>query len=207
LPELEQGGRYVELRPDLDQAVVTYFGLTSEEQTLVRETVKILMPSIRPRSFKSLDTPAQHAAEPENFNVYGRALAESLTSWRFRTHGKGRFRVDVVASNPERAGPSGIVRVSYAEEPTDAPVVNTTVNDDLVVETLVQLRNVGLRAIPSGDSLTLIPDAHVWIDGSLYLVRPLTQRSWTVRQALRDAEHIVRTVQSRLAPGKLSVPA
>jgi hypothetical protein len=207
LPELKQGPRYSELRSDLDQAVFTYFGLTSEEQTLVRETVNILMPSIRPRSFKSLDTPAQRTAEPEGFNAYARALAESLTSWRTRTGGRGRFRVDVVASDPGRAGPSDIVRVTYAEEPTGEPEVDTKLSDDLVLETLAELRSAGLRAIPSGDSLTLVPDAHLWIDGSLYLVRPLTQRSWTVRQALRDAEHIVRTVQSRATSGKPVVPA
>ena len=205
LPELEQSRRYAELRSDLDQAVFTYFGLTIEEQTLVRETVDILMPSIRPRAFKSLDTPAQHTAKPDAFAVYAHALAESLTSWRSRTRGKGRFRVDVVASDPERAGPSGIVRITYKEKPTAAPVVDTRVNDDLVLQTLAQLRVSGLRAIPIGDSLSLVPDAHIWIDRSLYLVRPLTQRSWTVRQALRDAEHIVRTIQSRTAPGKRGV--
>lgn len=207
LPELEQSTRYDELRSDLDRSVFSYFGLAEEEQILVRETVDILMPSIRPRSFKSLDTPAQSTAEATDFKIYANALAESLTSWRTRTGGMGRFRVNVIASDPGRAGPSGIVRVTYAEKPTAAPVVDTKVNDDLVLQTLAQLRASGLRVIPSGDSLTLVPDAHLWIDGSLYLVRPLTQRSWTVRQALRDAEHIVRTVQSRAAPRTLKVPA
>lgn len=75
------------------------------------------MPSIRPRSFKSLDTPAQHRAKLEDFEAYASALAEALTSWRTRTRGRGRFHVDVVTSDPERAGPSGIVRVTYAEKP------------------------------------------------------------------------------------------
>jgi hypothetical protein len=202
LAELEQGPRYSQLRSALDQAVFTYFGLTPDEQTLVLETVDILMPSIRPRSFRSLDTPAQHAAHPANFDAYARALAASLTSWRTRTRGRGRFQVNVVASDPSRAGPSGIVRVTYTEEPTGAPTVATEINDDVVLATLAQLRGAGLRAIPSGEALVLVPDAHLWIDGSLYLVRPLTRRSWTVRQALRDAEHIVRTVQSRAASAK-----
>src|SRR5690606_32632323 len=143
-----------------------YFGLTADEKVLVDETVAILMPSIRPRSFKSLDTPAQQAADADDFSAYAHALAESLTSWRTRTGGKGRFRVSVVASDPSRAGPSGIVRITYAEKPTTGPVVNTRVNDNLVLQTLEQLRASGLRAIPSGDSLTLVPDAHLWIDGS-----------------------------------------
>jgi hypothetical protein len=207
LPEIEQSHRYAELKPDIDQAIFTYFGLTLQEQILVRETVDILMPSVRPRAFRSLDTPAQHVATSNDFNVYARALAESLTSWRSRTHGQGRFHVDVVASDPERAGPSGIVRVTYNEKPTAEPLVETRVNDDLVLQTLAQLRAFGLRTIPSGDSLTLVPDAHVWIDHSLYLVRPLTQRSWTIRQALRDAEKVVRTVQSGTASGRLRVLA
>jgi hypothetical protein len=207
LPELQQSHRYAAARPILDEAVFAYFSLTPQEQALVRETVDILMPSIRPRAFKSLDTPAQHTAEPDDFNIYARALAESLTSWRNRTRGNGRFHVDVVASDPERAGPSGIVRITYDERPTAAPLVDTQVNDEIVLQTLTQLRVSGLRAIPTGDSLTLVPDAHLWIDRSLYLVRPLAQRNWTVRQALRDAEHIVRTVQSRGAPARLGVTA
>ena len=202
LDELEQTPRYGALRAVLDEAVFSYFGLTPEERTLVTETVEILMPSIRPRSFRSLDTPAQHAAGANDFKAYAEALAHSLTSWRARTRGRGRFEVSVVASGPARAGPSGIVRVSYAEQPTGAPRVSTEVSDDLVLTTLSRLRNAGLRAIPSGEALSLVPDAHLWIEGSLYLVRPLTQRSWTVRQALRDAEHIVRTVQARAASAK-----
>lgn len=207
LPELEQSRHYDELKPELDQAVFTYFGLTSGDQTLVHETVDILMPSIRPRGFKSLDTPAQHIAQHDDFAIYARTLADSLTEWRGRTQGKGRFHVNVVASDPRRAGPSGIVRIAYKESPTAAPVVDTHVSDELVLQTLAQLRDSGLRAIPLGDSLTLVPDAHIWIDRSLYLVRPLTRRNWTVRQALRDAEQIVRTVQSRGQAGKLGVPA
>jgi hypothetical protein len=205
--ELLQLAQYQSLRGELDAAVFAYFGLTDEERTLVTETVEVLMPSIRPRSFKSLDTPAQRTAGEQDFRIYADALATALTCWRDRTGGRGRFHVDVVANDPARAGPSGIVKVSYAEKGRAAPGFAAVVNDDLVIETLAALRKSGLRTIPSGDYLTLVPDAHLWIDGSLYLVRPLTQRSWTVRQALRDAEYIVRTVQSRAGFDKLAVPA
>ena len=165
------------------------------------------MPSIRPRSFKSLDTPAQQTADEKDFGIYAKALATALTAWRDRTGGRGRFHVNVVANDPTRAGPSGIVKVSYAEKGQAAPSVAAVINDELIIETLAALRKAGLRTIPSGDYLTLVPDAHLWIDGSLYLVRPLMQRNWTVRQALRDAEHIVRTVQSQAGSDKQAVPA
>ncbi|HZR73461.1 N-6 DNA methylase [Bradyrhizobium sp.] len=200
LPELDQRRRYAEIQDALDKAVFKYFGLVESEQALVRETVDILMPSIRPRSFKSLDTPAQATAGLKDFQTYSDALAASLTNWRERTGGGGRFHVAVVASDPVREGPSGIVRVSYTSEVTASAVASAELNDDLVLATLTRLRGAGLSAIPTGDALQLIPDAHVWIDGALYLVRPLARRSWTVRQALRDAEHIVRSVQSRESP-------
>ncbi|MBU9210715.1 SAM-dependent methyltransferase [Burkholderia multivorans] len=198
LADLEQMPRYGTLQGELDDAVFAYFGLTTEEQMLVRETVDILMPSVRPRSFKSLDTPAQHRVDgARDFETYATALAEALTAWRTKTRGQGRFRVDVVASDPRRAGPCGIVRVSYVQRPTGKPEVSTNINDDVVIATLAELQRVGLRTIPSGDFLTLIPDVHLWFDESLYLVRFLARRNWTRRQAHRDAEHIVRSVQAQ----------
>lgn len=197
LPELEQAQKYNEMRPTFDQAVFSYFGLTKEEQKLIRESVNILMPSIRPRSFRSLDTPAQRIANISDFGIYADALGSALTIWRNRTGGKGNFDINVITSDPQRAGPAGIVRIGYADSPTSNARVDTEINDDLVIETLKLLRDAGLNAIPSGNSLMLVPDAHLWIDGWLYLVRPLVIRNWTFRQALRDAEHIMRTVQSQ----------
>ncbi len=207
LPELDQGRHYAELRGEFDDAIFSYFGLTAEEQTLVRETVEILMPSIRPRSFKSLDTPAQHRADVDDFDIYARALAEALTAWRTKTRGRGRFHIRVVTSDPSRFGPSGIVRVAYSSESTEPAEVSSAVSDNVVLETLAQLREAGLRVVASGDFLALVPDVHLWFDGALYLVRPLNRRSWTVRQALRDAEHIVRSVQSRQPGNKAAVIA
>ena len=196
MPAIEQSHRYVELKAELDNAVFAYFGLSHEEQKLIRETVDVLIPSIRPRAVKRLDTPAQHNATIDDVAVYAHELANSLTMWRNRTGGKGHFKINVVTSDPARAGPSGIVRITYKRKPTSSAGVDMTVNDDLVLQTLTALRDSGLEAISLENSLSLIPDAHIWIDQSLYLIRPLRKRSWTMRQALRDAEHIVRTVQS-----------
>lgn len=198
IPELEQAHRYDAMRDALDGDVFDYFDLSANERSLVLETVEILMPSIRPRSFKSLDTPAQKPARVSDFDRYGEALAESLTDWRSRTGGKGRFQVRIVASSPDRAGPAGIVRIDYMADETAPPASEALVNDDLVHATLRSLRRHGLAMVPSGDALHLVPDTWIWANGTLYLVRPLTRRSWTLRRALRDAEAIVGDVQRRL---------
>jgi N-6 DNA Methylase len=200
LPELDQVRRYADLRETFDQHVFRYFGLTAEEEALVRETVEVFMPSIRPRSFKSLDTPAQQSADRDDIESYTAALAASLTEWRDRTGGRGKFNVAVTASNPGQAGPLGIVRIDYVNTQTEPASVETKVDDALVFATLSTLRGAGLAVIPVGNALQLVPDVHIWIDGALYLVRQLARRNWTVRQARRDSEHIVRSVQDGLAP-------
>lgn len=173
LPELSQRSHYTQIHERLDDEIFRYFGLTLKEQELVRETVDILLPSVRPRSFKSLDTEAQAAAEKRDLKTYSRALAESLTSWRTRSQGRGRFSVEVVASDHRREGPSGIVRITYTSEPTAPPIFDATVNDLLVVETLAGLRARGLRVIPAGDSISLVPMVGILLDPEPDVVPPI----------------------------------
>ena len=199
LPFHNQAARYHELRREFDQLVYAYFGLTPHERALIQETVDVLMPSVRPRSLGSLYTPAQEAARPTDYKSYAKALGESLTRWRTKMRGAGRFSVLVTCCEPEHQGASGIVRVDHFPHQTADAEINTSVDEDLVFQTLAVMRKAGLRRIRSGTSLGLVPDTHIWLKGSLYLARPANRRSWTVRQALRDAEQIVRLVQSETA--------
>ena len=195
LPAARQPVVYRDLRRDLDRLVYAYFGLTKRDQALVQETVDVLMPSIRPRSLGSLDTPAQRTVGRCDYTAYGNALGQSLTEWRTRMGGEGCFRITVRGSTPGRDGPSGIVRVVYVRNVTAEPEVDALVDDAVVLQVLESLRSTGLRRIWAAPMLSLVPDTHIWRDGSLYLVRPAIKRNWTIRQALRDAEHIVRLVQ------------
>ena len=164
LPPVQQERHYAELRPLLDCAVYTYFGLTVEEQAFIRETVDIMLPSIRPRALSNIDTPVQKIANHDDLRTYANTLGKSLTTWRNRTDGKGYFQIKVVASHPAREGPSGVVYITYIDTPTSEPSVDTTVNDGLVLEMLENLRQSGLSTIPSDTILALVPDIHAWID-------------------------------------------
>ena len=199
LPCTRQPARFLELRQELDQLVYAYFGLTRQEQALVEESVEVLMPSIRPASLRSLHTPAQRNVGLTDYTSYANVLGDSLTQWRTRMGGEGRFQVTVRGSEPGRDGPSGIIRVDYVRDNTADPEIDALVDDNVVLQTLELLRGAGLRRIWSSPSLSLVPDTHIWLDGSLYLVRPATKRNWTIRQALRDAEHIVRLAQPNVA--------
>lgn len=180
-----------------DEDVFDFFSLSEKEREFILETVSILMPSIRPRQFSNLDTPAQKTAQPTDFGIYGRALANALTEWRRRTDGNGRFHVEVMTGDTDRPGSIGMVRIEYTSGDAAPGTAVTRINDQLVRATLSELRSKGLMNLPSGDVFRLIPDIHIWTNGVLYLTRLLARRNWTMRQALRDAEHIVRTVQER----------
>jgi hypothetical protein len=197
LPDLEQTAYYDRCKDRLDDLIFEYFDLPQHERDLVRETVDVLMPSIRPRSFRSLDTPAQAPADSKDFKLYAKVLAASLTDWRKSTGGKGQFQVRVVSNERGRAGAIGIVRLEYKQLKTAAGTADTQASDELVRELLSTLHRAGLSVVPVGEALQLVPDVHVWINGALYLVRLIHKKSWTIRQALRDAEYIVRLVQGQ----------
>lgn len=206
LPLLRQRTRYQELRPELDRLVYDYFGLTSDERALVQETTSVLLPSIRPASLGALRAkPAQQTAYLDDYEAYAKSLAGALTRWRTIMNGEGTFSVAVKGSSNVRAAPFGIVRVDFSPNDRVGAASQAQIDDEIVLRTLEQLHNAGLHRIQSGPSLSLVPDTHVWLGSSLHLVRPATKRSWTIRQALRDAEHIVRMVQSgirRQGPGQ-----
>ncbi|MBS0470936.1 MAG: N-6 DNA methylase [Proteobacteria bacterium] len=197
LDELDQRQAYEQARDEIDSDVFDYFDLSADEKAFVLETVSVMLPSIRPRSYSSLNTVAQRTATKADIGRYARALGQSLTEWRKRTGGRGRFDVDVNASTPARAGGIGVAKIAFDNTETTDAAVATTIDDQLAHAALNAVRQMGLFVVPSGESLHLIPDAYVWSNEAIYLARPLIRRNWTLRQAGQDAEHIVRDVQSQ----------
>lgn len=193
----EQRAAYDAARAEIDGNIFDYFDLSTEERALVLETVSIMLPSVRPRSYSSLNTVAQGIATKVEIGRYARSLATSLTDWRKRTGGRGSFSVEVTSSAPSSAGGIGVVKVCFDGAETRNPSIETKVDDVLAYLALDAVRRSGLSVIPSGDALRLVPDTYVWVAQALYLARPLVRRNWTLRQAMQDAELIVRDVQSK----------
>ncbi|MCY4584109.1 MAG: N-6 DNA methylase [Chloroflexi bacterium] len=196
-----QDDEYETLRGEFDEDVFSFFSITEIERALVRETINTLLPSIRPRSFSSLDTPAQSRASRKDLDTYGGALSKALADWRVRMRGKGEFNVSTVANRAARAAALGIVRIEYVPNGhVVSSAIHRRIDDEIVQSTLAELRALGLTMVPSGHSLYLLPDIHIWSEEVLYLIRPLISRLWTQRQAMRDAENIVRAVHNRHSP-------
>jgi hypothetical protein len=192
--EWQQAAAYLTMKDIIDECVFDYFDVTQEERAFVRETVNILMPSIRPRGYSGLNTPTQRTATPDDIEIYARTLATELTNWRKRTKGKGKFDVSVVSSDLSRDGPAGIVRIQFNDQKTADGSSSFRIDNDAVLETFSELRRLGLSVMPTSQALWFVPDTFIWSDGTVFVVRSLIGRSWTIRQALRDAERIVRNV-------------
>lgn len=197
VPQLEQPSYFQQHKRTLDDSVFDYFGLSATERQLVRETVDVLMPSIRPRSYKSLYTPIQRRASKEDMGDYACTLAGALAMWRNRMGGRGQFHVSVVGMDPQLCGPVGVVRIQLLPDGTDGSTVEAGLDTALVAKTLATLRQEGLVRIADGESRQLLPDTLIWTEHGLYLTRPMTRRGWLTRSALRDAERIVRDVHQR----------
>ena len=148
LDEITQRRTYETQRDDFDADVFDYFDLSTTERELVRETVEVLMPSIRPRGFASLNTVAQKRPGPVSYERYATALGDALTEWRQRTGGTGRFVIEVITSDPGRAAPIGIVRVTYKPKRTGPPRTAASVDTEAVLATLAELRRQGLTIMP-----------------------------------------------------------
>jgi hypothetical protein len=193
--EWQQAAAYANMKADIDEHVFDYFDIAPQERALICETVNILMPSIRPRGYVGLNTPIQRIAGADDVEEYAQALSHELTNWRRRTQGKGQFDVRVVASDPSRPGGSGVVHILFNHETTAEGQSSSRSDSNAVLETFAELRRQGLAVVPAGRTLWLVPDTFIWADGTIFIVRSLVRRNWTIRQALRDAEHIVRHVQ------------
>jgi hypothetical protein len=193
----ERAVRYEAMRPDFDRLVFEYFGLTESERRRVEEAVAVFLPSVRPRSMKSLDTVAQHRATEAQIRDYATTLTQSLDSWSKGLGGRGRFEVSVRIMDPHGAGAMGAIRITLGHENCSPSPSHVDIGDAAVRATLQELARQAIVPIPGGDLLQLSPDTLLWTNDALYLVRPLSRRAWMERAAVRDAEHIVRDVQSR----------
>ncbi len=195
VPELNQKASYEDLAPEFDKMIYDYFDVSILEQKLIEETVEVLMPSIRPRSYKSLNTSAQADASNADVRKYSETLANELNDWQRKTGGTGKFDIKAISSSAKSLGGYSVVNIQFNESKQEKPDVEYLTNDTMVLSLLHHLRTSGLDRVSPDSRLELMPDTFVWTKTALMIARSMIRRSWSIRQAIRDAEHIVSDVQ------------
>lgn len=175
-------------REKLNELVFDYFELSDQERLLVKETVRELIPSVRPRGHASLYTQIQHRAEREHMACYVETLERELQDWQTALEGQGAISVHVVAMEEQRAGPLGVVRIEIDAVTSHEKVIQ---DNKAVAKILSMLRQHELLPMALSGDLYFAPDAMIWAKQALYMVRPLTRRFWLRHTAIRDARRIV----------------
>lgn len=179
---------------EFDQDVFDYFGLTDEDRIRVRETVDVIVPSIRPRSRKSLYTLSQKPARVTDLETYANALGRELTQWRIKKRGVGQFKISVTYSDLDRSGSFGITKVDLASDYNGAAITEVRRDPQPLPLRLSEHPEMMNFAGSTLRQPQLDPDLFGWESNTMYIVRSTVRRNWTVRQAHRDAERIVRSV-------------
>lgn len=185
---LKRRDLWEQLKPDLDREVEAYFGLADEAGAIVRESVEVLRPLVRPYGMSAVYEHAGVRTNDKAVERYARALRAELEARRDAVGGEGRFDVRVQLTNIERAGAFGIVRVTAGEVRSR---VDTERSDQAVQATVQRLAQAGLLQVSLREHLYVAADTIIVEGNSVYLIKPQTERLWLQRQARRDAERIV----------------
>ncbi|HAW54608.1 MAG TPA: DNA methylase, partial [Hyphomonas sp.] len=157
LPDLEQRRAYEDMESEIDEHLFDYFAIDAFERAIISETVALLLPSIRPRSFGNLDTPAQTRAGLSDVRSYVRALATALDVWIARTNGNGRFDVSALSSSAHAAGGMGAIRIYYKQNNSLRSKANARSDSDALMALLNQARADGFGRVSAGFGLGLAP--------------------------------------------------
>jgi hypothetical protein len=177
------------LQPSIEYAdalVFQYYGLTKDEQTLVEDGLRVIIPSMQPRRGESTrlmqDSPQETRAE------YVKTLIAALTRWM-----KPGFGVH--ARQIEGNSPWMVLELILQ---AGTPAVHI----DAQRPSLEQALRRVMAALPMTMSrnITLQPDLKVFIDDALYVVKPRSMRYWLRSTALNDADEIAGDLLILQAP-------
>ncbi|HEX4693169.1 HsdM family class I SAM-dependent methyltransferase [Sphingomonas sp.] len=160
----------------LEQRVLAYFGVTADEADLVRQTARIVAPSLQPTSYKGLSTPLNQRPSVEFMSSYLSTLTDTLKNWQIARGGRGSFKAENLFYDEDRR--LGAVHLWVG----DRPAAKTE-----------SLKNLDLYRKGAGQTghILEVPDIILAEGRSIYLIKPMQNRYWGVRAALADSERIL----------------
>jgi hypothetical protein len=173
----------------IEPLVGEYFDVTPGEMLLVRDTIRVVIPSVRPTR-KRLAVPTIVETDDKQRNGYTARLCETLNGWTKR----GGFVVqgNQAGSSKLGVGVAVIERSLRAEGkvPPEAP-------GDLLA-TMDRLRAGVTRKL---NAFELARGVKAFDGERLYVVKPIARRFWTDTAALNDADEIAGSILMQVPEG------
>jgi hypothetical protein len=167
----------------IETLIDEYFDILPMEKTLIEDTVRVIIPSVRPTR-KRLVVPTIVPSNEKQRDDYTKRLCDTLNGWAK----SGPFIVKGRATASVKLGIGvAILQKTRSGEAAFGPL------DDLgdLLAALERLRQVMSQKL---NTFELIRGAKVFDRDRLYLVKPIGQRFWTETAALNDADEIASTI-------------
>lgn len=168
----------------LNQLVYKYYGLTTDEIIVIEDTIKYVLPSIQPRAKKM--PPLWNKTNQRHWQEYMEVLAATLESWLMPNC---YISATLTAGHPDLV----LIGLRIPSKRSQQPLIIDETNDAFNAA-LSRIHN-GLKQDISRN-FHLVPDLRIFIDDTLYLIKPKMMRFWTKSAALNDADEIVADLQS-----------
>jgi len=174
----------------LNQLVYQYYGLTKDEITVIEDTLHYILRSIQPRRNKSV--PLWETPKNPHWNEYMETLISSLKEG---LQPGNYLSASLIVNHPDLA----VLELSIqGVRPTNTCQIIET--NDAFKRVLNKIHD-GLKR-PLAQNFQLVPNLRLFIDKSLYLIKPKTMRYWMKSSALNDADDIVGDLFSTRYPNK-----
>jgi hypothetical protein len=169
----------------LNQLVYRYYGLTEPELILIEDTLNYILPSIQPGNKNN--PPLWENAVKKQWQEYIATLLTSLEEW---LSDGSHLSATLIADNPdvlllglkiEQSRPKQLI--TFIEQGGKFNATLSKINEELKQQV--------------SRNFQLIPDLRIFVDDTLYLLKPRIMRFWLKSTALNDADAIIADLQTQ----------
>ena len=160
-----------------------YCDVLPSEKTLIDDTMRVIIPSVRPSRTRSM-VPTIAPSQESQREDYSRRLCDTLNAWA--TNSQYVVRGRTMASLKLGIG-LAILQKTHAEQEAHAFA-------DDASDILATIGHLGHGASRLLGGIDLPRQTKVFDRDRLYLLKPIGQRFWTQTAALNDADEIAGTI-------------
>lgn len=175
----------------IEPLIDEYFDILPFEKALIEDTVRIIIPSVRPTR-KRLIVPTIVPSGEKQRAEYTKWLCDTLNEWAK----SGPYMVQGYAAASATLGLGvTVLRKTLSASAAAGPPADL----GNLLNALDRLRKATSQTL---NSFELIRGAKVFDRDCLYIVKPIGQRFWTQTAALNDADEIAGTILMASSKGK-----
>ena len=167
-----------------NKLVYQYFGLSQQEIALIEDTTKYILPSIQPKLNKI--PVLWQSAIHDDFVAYADMLVDRMNHWLKQNH---YVRVALMGQTADLA----IIRVQlHSKKQRNIDFLSDTKGLHEILKKLWER----LSEQNLSSNIHHLPDMRLFLDDSLYIIKPRNLRFWLRTTALADADNLAGDIFS-----------